>query len=307
MLGFLFAIISSASFGMNNAAVRRGVLTGSVTQGLYVTVILGVPLFLVASLVTGQLFDAAAISLRGYLLLVSAGVVHFYVGRYCNYRSVAALGANRSAPIRNMAIPVSVLIAIFFLGEEVTPFMIFGMVLIMIGPAIIFEFNSQGPKAPAGGAGSDAAKAHGFVIKQAEGYLFGTLTALMYGLSPVLVRSALTETNLAIYGVFVSYSAASVLMLISLAIPGRLAAIQNLEKSAGRWFLLATLMVFFAQLFRYLALGIAPVTIVSPLQRTSSIFALAFAYLINRDAESFGFRIILGIILAIVGSVALAF
>ena len=96
-------------------------------------------------------------------------------------------------------------------------------------------------------------------------------------------------------------------MLFLLVIPGRVEALQGLKRKAARWFLLATVMVFFAQLFRYVALGLAPVTVVAPLQRTSGIFALAFAYLINREAESFNARVILGIILAIIGSVALAF
>ncbi len=332
MLGFFFAIISSASFGLNNAAVRRGVLTGSVMQGLYVTVILGVPLFLVAALVTGQLFDAAVLPLQSYLLLIGAGVIHFYGGRYCNYRSIAAMGANRSAPIRNMAIPVSIVIAILFLNETVTPFMVLGIILIMIGPAIIFEFpnrngdsrsgNRSGSSSPIGlemahavansGAaqlGEMPAKAVStqLVLRQTEGYIFGSLTALAYGITPILIRVALRDSNLPIMGALVSYTSASVFMLFLLVIPGRVEALQGLNRKAARWFLLATVMVFFAQLFRYVALGLAPVTVVAPLQRTSGIFALAFAYLINREAESFNARVILGIVLAIVGSVALAF
>ena len=36
MLGALLALASAAMFGMNNAAVRRGVLTGSVLQAMLI-------------------------------------------------------------------------------------------------------------------------------------------------------------------------------------------------------------------------------------------------------------------------------
>ena len=315
MLGGLFSLVSSASFGFNNAAVRRGFLHGSVTQAIYVTVILGVPLFLIAAWISGEIFEVSGITLRGYVFFILAGVIHFYAGRYFNFRSIAALGANRSAPIRNMAIPVSVVIAVVVLEEHLTLFMILGIVLIMTGPFIIFETKkpknedqdySDDPdsKNHLNEQTSDTEKKE-FVPNQKEGYIFGSLTSIAYGISPILIRSALQESNLPVLGCLISYISASSVILFSLILPGRLQLLRSMNPKAVAWFLVATVAVFFAQMFRYIALSIAPVTIVGPLQRTSGIFALFFAYFINRDAESFGFRVILGIVLAIIGSVIL--
>ena len=58
MLGGLLALTSAALFGLNNASVRRGVLTGSATQGMAITVPLGVPLFFLSALVVGSLGSA---------------------------------------------------------------------------------------------------------------------------------------------------------------------------------------------------------------------------------------------------------
>ena len=62
MLGFVFGILSAASFGMTNVMTRRGMLSGTVAQGLYMSVLLGVPLFLAAAVVSGQLFHASLIT-----------------------------------------------------------------------------------------------------------------------------------------------------------------------------------------------------------------------------------------------------
>jgi len=45
VLGGLLAICSAATFAFNNASVRRAVLTGSIVQGMAITVPMGVPLF----------------------------------------------------------------------------------------------------------------------------------------------------------------------------------------------------------------------------------------------------------------------
>ena len=60
MLGGILAVFSAATFAFNNASVRRAVLTGSITQGMAITVPIGVPLFFIA---------ATAVSLLGALAL----------------------------------------------------------------------------------------------------------------------------------------------------------------------------------------------------------------------------------------------
>ena len=46
MLGGLFALLSAATFALNQASARRGVLHGTVLQALCITVPMGVPFFL---------------------------------------------------------------------------------------------------------------------------------------------------------------------------------------------------------------------------------------------------------------------
>ena len=47
MLGGFLALLAAATFGLNAVATRRGVLTGTVAQGLAITVPIAVPIFFV--------------------------------------------------------------------------------------------------------------------------------------------------------------------------------------------------------------------------------------------------------------------
>jgi drug/metabolite transporter (DMT)-like permease len=53
--GALFAFLSACLQGVNSACLRRGVLTGSASQAMAITVPMGVPLALLAAWLSGQL------------------------------------------------------------------------------------------------------------------------------------------------------------------------------------------------------------------------------------------------------------
>ncbi len=308
LLGFLFSILAAASFGINAVYIRRGTLTGSAAHAMYVTLIVGLPIFLLTALLSGQLFQLSEISTRNYLLLSGAGVLHFIVGRYCSYRSINAIGANRSTPLQALAMIISVVLAIILLDEQITLPIVIGIIMIIIGPAIIIErkkqidWHSNYAKQIPNSLNQNVPEP---IFRQAEGYLFGLLAAIAWGFTPIMIREALLDANLGLLGGLVSYLAATAVLLLSFALPGQLRKITTLDKKAFQWFSYAGISGTFAQIFWYLSLGLIPVTIAAPLQRTSALFVLFFSFLINRRLESFDFKVIIGIILSVGGSIAL--
>jgi len=71
MLGALLAFISAATFGFNNASVRRGVITGTVAQAIAITVPLGLPLFVIPLLLAGELSSIGALGWGQDRVLIS--------------------------------------------------------------------------------------------------------------------------------------------------------------------------------------------------------------------------------------------
>ena len=58
-------------------------------------------------------------------------------------------------------------------------------------------------------------------------------------------------------------------------------------------------------MLRYMALAVAPVTIVVPIQRLSVVFRVIFSWLINRDHEVLTAKVLAGIAISLVGAFAL--
>ena len=110
--------------------------------------LLGVPFGLIAVLVTGQILRFGEVSPMGYLLLFGAGLVHFVIGRYCNYRAIGAIGASRSSPLQAFATPYSILMAVILLDEVVTPLMLVAIGFVLLAPAVMIERHPRTP-APA--------------------------------------------------------------------------------------------------------------------------------------------------------------
>ena len=319
MIGALFALLGAATFGLNDATVRRGVVTGSVVQGLAVTVPIGVPLFFLAALASGQLFDVGDLAGLSVLMLAGAGVAHFVWGRYCNYRAVKAMGGNRAGPVQQTSLLVALVLAVVLLDESVGWLRLVGILLIVAGPTIMVERQkASAPKAEAaatglprvagGSNGGDSAVVAKpvFTPRLAEGYTFALLSALGYGVSPILVRAGIEESGLSLLGGLISYgAAATVVVLVILASSNLRSSVRQIEPSNLRWFVISGVAVFLAQMFRYMALAIAPVSVVASLMRLGLVFRVIFGYFLNRGYESFAPRVLLGIAISILGSVAL--
>ena len=311
MLGALLALASAFAFSVNGILVRRGVAGAGATagQGAFITVLLGVPFGLIAVVVTGQLFNFGEVPLGGYLLLAVAGIVHFGVGRYCNYRGNAAIGASRAVTIQAVAIPYSIFMAIFLLDEELTALMFVGIALILGGPAVMIERRSKKPQPPQGAAESATAQApDAMKVRQLEGYTFSLLAALAYGTSPILIRAAMEDSSrTAAIGTLVAYCAAASVLTAGLALPGQRQLISAINLRYMRLFGGAGLSVFLAQLLRFFALSIADVAVVNPLMRMVGMFTLILTYLVNRSLEKITWRVVLGVLISFAGSVLLVY
>lgn len=321
MLGALYAVMAAATFGFNNASARRGVLTGTAIQGMAISVPLGVPLFLIVAFFGGQLTEFDKFSTESILFLAGAGFMHFVWGRYCNMRSLAAVGSNIAGPVQQIQLLLALTLAIVLLGETLTPLKILGILLVVSGPSLILHgravekrraarLRPQSVGAAAIDSTSTAEQADStktaFKPRMLEGYMFAFLSAIGFGTSPVLVSAGLRDSGLSLLGGLISYVAATIVVAVFLVLPRNIVQVRNMSRKSLPWFTLSAVSVWASQLFRYLALGIAPVTVVQPIQSLSLIFRMIFGFFINREHEALDRYVIGGIILSFAGALALS-
>jgi uncharacterized membrane protein len=128
-----------------------------------------------------------------------------------------------------------------------------------------------------------------------------------YGISPVLIRLALNKGPVAgLAGGLISYSAAALAFALILLWPGEWRHVRALDRSAAKWFGVSGFSVCMAQMLRYMALALAPVTVVTPIQRLSLMFRLYFSRVINPQHEQFGGNIIAATVVSLIGALALS-
>jgi uncharacterized membrane protein len=314
VLGGILGLLAATTFAFNNASARRGVLTGTVAQAMAITVPIGVPIFFLAALVVGSLPSLATLSTRSLIYLASAGLIHFVFGRYCNYRGTKAMGANLVGPVQQVSLPLTLGLAIWILGETLTPLRIIGILLVVLGPGLMLpgKKDKAAPAAthpaPAEPSPGPARAAVPFQPNYAEGYLWAFLSAIGYGCSPILVTLGLQHKSLGVslVGGMVAYAAAAVVTLLSLLWPGQLRHVLSMRANEVKWFTLSGVLVCLSQMFLYMGYTIAPVSVVTPIQRLSNVLRLYAGWLINREHEVFGGGIILATVVSLIGALALS-
>ena len=298
MLGILYAALGAFTFALNNVVMRRGVVTGSVLQGMAMTVPFGGLTFLVIAIAFGELGHLALFPTVAVAWLAGQGIVHFVFGRYCNYKSNQLMGVNLSAPVVQLQIVVAMVWAVLTLHEIFTVLQACGSVL-MLGGSIVTQRNaSGGPKVP----GSNAEPA--FRPQIVSGYIFALGGALGYGTSPLMAREAfLAAPGLGTAaGGCIAYASATLCFALILFKPSSWADILSTSRENLSWFLAGAVTVAISQAFVYASLAAAPLIVVTPILQLSLVFRLGLSQWMNREHEVMNTAVIVGAFTAVAGS-----
>jgi len=296
LLGILYAALGAFTFALNNVAMRRGVVTGSVLQGMAMTVPIGGLSFLVMTIAFGELGEIALFPMAALTWLGCQGIVHFVLGRYCNYRSNQLMGVNLTAPVVQLQVPVAMLLAVLMLDERFTVLQAIGSALMLSG-----SFVAQGTT----GAANEKTPRPVFQPRVFSGYLFGLGAALCYGSSPLMARQAFLEApghGTAAAGC-IAYVAATLFFSLILLKSGSWHSIRAVERGNLGWFLASAVLVAISQAFVYASLAAAPLMVVTPILQLSLVFRLFLSQIVNRDYEVMNCAVIIGEITAVVGSI----
>ncbi len=299
MLGAIFAILSAASFALNNATVRRGVVSGTPIQGMAITVPLGVVCFLPLTLLTGELFRLPQFPHQAMGWMAGLGILHFIIGRYCNFKANALAGVNLTAPVVQLQVVVTMVLAVVVLHEPCTALQMIGGALILLGSLIT-------QRAPARTAKTDTQKPaeHLFTPRYLTGYVFAALAALAYGTTPIMARFALAHTGPAasMLGGLIAYIAATTVVAFAMLSAPLRRNVSTLNRHNALWFAIAGVCVAAAQGFFFAAVSLAPVMLVMPLLQLSLAFRMLFSTWLNPHHEVVGPMVLVGVIVSVLGA-----
>jgi drug/metabolite transporter (DMT)-like permease len=320
LLGILYAALGAFTFALNNATMRRGVVTGSVLQGMALTVPIGGLSFLAMTIAFGELGQLVVIPAAAIFWLACQGVVHFVMGRYCNYRANQLMGVNLAAPVIQLQVPFAMIMAVAALHEAFTALQAIGTAL-MLGGSFTTQSNAgTGRKATAPLSAAVATAIAPAQERPTEvqtndrptfqpqvfwGCIFALGAAAFYGASPLLAREAFLRAPgiSTVAAGCVAYAAAMLVFSLALLKPGSWRDIRSIKPENLRWFLAAAVLVAISQALVYDSLAIAPLMVVTPILQLSLVFRLFLSQLINRDHEVMNAAVLIGAFTAVLGSI----
>jgi len=309
VLGAILALLSAMSFALNNASVRRGVISGTPIQAMAISVPLGMVCFLPIAWITGELGRFSQFPTKATAWMAGLGVLHFVIGRYFNFKANQVAGTNLTAPVVQLQVVVTIVLAVLVLHEPCTLLQMIGGV-VMLGGSLITQ--SQPPKSIAAEPATeptlysnDKPALPAFIPLYLAGYIFALLAAVAYGTTPIMARFALEHTGptTGILGGLIAYIAATSVVGLAFVVSA------PLRRNAGgmrrdniRWFALSGVMVAAAQGFFFCAVAVAPVLFVMPLLQTSLAFRMLFSTWLSPHHEIFGPLILSGVAISIAGA-----
>jgi len=209
-------------------------VTGSVLQGLAITLPIGGPSFLVMTVAFGELAQLVVFPAVALAWLAGQGIVHFVLGRYCSYKSNQLMGVNLAAPLVQLQVPFAMILAVATLHEKFTMLQAIGSVLMLGGSFVTQTKTGKGikktlaalPAAPpirtVTSQQKQAVPRSGFRPRIFSGYLFALGAATRYGRSPLMARQAFLNAPGAgtAAGGCVAYAAATLVLSLILLKPG---------------------------------------------------------------------------------------
>ncbi len=289
MIGLVIALFAGSFNCLGSVFARKGMhRSGESFSPIPISNFAGLAFFLLPVLVTGEVAQLGLLSWRGVGFLAAAGVLHFVLGRQLAYTGIRLIGATRANPVTASNILVSALLGVLFLGEPLTVYLVLSLLFILGGVILI-----------GGGGGGKKNAVKGSL---AAGILAALGAALCWGISPALVKVGLQEISSPVVGNFVSYTAASVMVGLTLFHPTNNEKLRRLERGALIPIVVAGVFTATAHLLRYIALAHSPVSLVIPLiMSINALLVFPLSFLINRKLEVFNARTILGAVTVVIG------
>ncbi|MDG6907396.1 MAG: DMT family transporter [Nitrososphaerota archaeon] len=288
-MGLLFAISSAFLLGSNKLAVRKSLLKMDESFASFISILLAIPIFGLPLLIYGT--DISRIPISAVIVFAGAGILNFSLGRYCIWKCISTIGANRGNIMASSQVLYAVAIAILFLHQTVDLLQGTGIALVMFGILLIsFRGFSAGHFTPQ---------------QLKTGTFFGITGGLLWGVSQVLMQIGISLFKNATTASFITYLAAIPGVIPIIYLSNRYSKEEGgafrIDRYSLGFVIIAAMLGNFGLFFRYLSLQTIPLTIVSTINGTNPMITLVLSYFLIRNLEHIDLRTTVGLVLSVIG------
>lgn len=206
----------------------------------------------------------------------------------CYFRALQLGDVNKVTPIDKSSTVLTMLLALIFLGESLTPYKIIGIILIAVGTYLMIEKKKQA-------VSGNAPKSRSYIIYAVFSAVFASLTSIFGKIGIEGVESNLGTALRTIVVLFMAW--------IIVFIQKKQSEIKHIDKRSWFFLILSGFTTGGSWLCYYGALHDGDASLVVPIDKLSIVLTVAFSYFFLKEKltkKSFA-----GLVLIVAGTLSL--
>lgn len=280
------AVLSAVFAGLTSIFAKCGIkkTDSDVATALRTTVVLLFSWIMV--FVVGSQNQISSISSRSFLFLILSGAATG-ASWLCYFKALSCGDVNKVVPIDKSSTVISVLLAIFLLGEtDNLAVKLIATAFISVGIFLMVEKKETEQKQ-----------------EKRQWALFASLSAVFAALTSILAKIGIdgVESNLA---TAVRTCVVLVMAWLIVLIKGKQKQVKEVDKKELVFICISGVLTGASWLFYYSAIKHGKVSVVVPIDKLSIIVSIAFSYIVFK--EKLSKKAFLGLVLMVAGTLIMA-
>ena len=286
------SVATAALWGLGAVVARIGMVKARPALVNFIGVLVALPMLLAILVGTSQSLAGIGLTWSLVAVLVGVALCSQVLGPLFNYDSIRFIGASRSVTFSSTRIIFSTALGVILLGEGLTLGEATGTVLIV---ASVLALTA--------GPGSRSASRS---FRMGRGSSEAVVSAFVFSVGNVLTRTAAVGVGSAAAANLLADLLAAPMMLVALALDHREMELSGTDRKTWVLLVLTGAVFALASYTFFVALSVAPVVYVIPLSSSSPLFTITFSLAAIRGMEDVNKAVVLGALLAILGSFLVA-
>jgi transporter family protein len=277
----LFALANAFFFALHNLLTKKALRYSNPATAVITS--LAINIFFLWGL-TFLFVPLATVNSPAVLIFVVVGFFQPGLTRLLTYKGIDAIGVALTDPIRATTPLFSALMAIVFLGEEVTLAIVVATLMI-IGGITLLSWSGDSPK-----------------LTGSAVYLWYPIAAsALAGASQVVRKFALAAGPHPFLAAAVTATSSLIVSVLTMWYVEKTQEAWKMNRHCLGWFLAAGIAVSLAMICIYFALDLGKVSVVIPISSTGPFFSLIFTAIFLRGVEKVTLRIVVSAALIVGG------
>ena len=281
----MFAFGSALFAGLTSILAKCGIKKTDSTAATAIRTIAVLAFSWLMVFIVGSQSEITSISLISWVFLILSGIATG-ASWLCYFKALSLGDINKVVPIDKSSTVLTIILALIFFGEEITPIKLAAIVLVAVGTFLMIQKRET--KASSGEKGKSA----GWLIYALLSAVFASLTSILgkIGIDNV-------ESNL---GTAIRTAVVLLMAWMMVFITNKQSSVKQVDKKELCFILVSGVATGASWLCYYKALQDGPASVVVPIDKLSILVTVAFSYIVFK--EKLSVKSLVGLIMIVVGT-----